>query len=96
MAGRPRLDVAVEPCVAALRAIDEVRIQPLQTLHLPEREKPIDVRVKQEHERVTERDVLPAHHDEPVHRVVDVLEQCAHRGVVACGHDCLVLAEAGR
>ena len=45
VAGRPGLDVAVQPGVAALRAVDEVRIDPLRVpgLQLPQREQPVDV-----------------------------------------------------
>ena len=50
---------------------------------LPAREQPIDVRVQQEHERVAERDMRPAHADEAVHVVVDRLEPAAHDHVVA-------------
>lgn len=65
-------------------------------MELPEREQPIDVGVQQEHKRVAERDVCPAHSDESVHQVVNKLKEVSHADVVACGNDRLVLGGAGR
>jgi hypothetical protein len=74
------------------RAVDRAGVEPLRVggVRLPFREQPVDVRVQQKDERVPERNVLPTHPDEPVHRVMRLLDEIAHVCVVDRGQDVVV------
>jgi hypothetical protein len=80
------LDESVQLGRATLGAVNRGRVEALgvQRVGLPARVEAILARVEQEHERIAERDVHPAHPHEPVHVVMRGLHQQAH------------LAEVGR
>ncbi len=67
----------------------------MTALSLPERKESINVGVKQEYERIAERDMPPTHRRKSVHTIVKPLEESPHCSVVALGHNSCVFSFAG-